>query len=246
MDIARTDRKSIKDKLLQLPLRLFRPDMIVPVLSGPLRGRRWIVGASLHSYWLGTYEREKQALFSKTVARKSTVFDIGGQVGFYTLLASKLVGRHGKVFVFEPLPRNLDYLQKHLELNKCRNVTLIEAALSYKNGFALFEAGPDGEKAQLSSNGQLRVMTCTLDTMLELGQIPLPDTIRIDIGGAEFAVLCGAKSLLTKAHPTIFLSIHGDISHRECCAFLELLGYRLSSIDGKPLDESMEIIATHF
>lgn len=235
-----------KTKLMQLPLRLFRPGMTMPVLSGRLRGKKWIVGSSPHSCWLGTYEREKQALFSKTVSRKSTVFDIGGNVGFYTLLASRRVGRRGKVFVFEPLPRNLDYLQKHLELNKSRNVTVIEAAVSYKNGFASFEAGPDGEKAQLSSSGQLRVRTCTLDTLLELGQIPLPDTIRMDIGGAEFAALCGAKSLLSKAHPTIFLSTHGDTPHRECCAFLELLGYRLAPIDGKPLENSREIIATHF
>jgi FkbM family methyltransferase len=246
MDTVRTDAKPVKGKLPSFPGRLLRPGMVLPILSGRLMGKRWIVGAGPHSCWLGTYEREKQALFSKTVSREDTVFDIGGNAGFYTLLASRRVGRHGKVYAFEPLPRNLETLQKHLELNKCSNVSVIEAALSYKNGFAFFDGGPGGERAQLASSGQQRVWTCTLDTLLELGQIPLPDIIRMDIGGGEFAALCGAKTLLSRAHPTIFLSTHGLIPHRECCAFLEMLGYRLAGIGGKPLEQSSEILATHF
>jgi hypothetical protein len=89
-------------------------------------------------------------------------------------------------------------------------------------------------------------MTCSLDHLLELGQIPVPDFIRMDIGGAEFAALCGAKALLSRAHPTIFLTTHGESLQRECCAFLELLGYRLEPVDGKPLEASREIVATRF
>lgn len=246
MELSGIDIKSLIGKLLRLPLWFLRPGKVMPILSGRLIGKKWIVGSSPHSCWLGTYEREKQALFARTVSRKSTVFDIGGQVGFYTLLASRRVGREGKVYVFEPLTRNLVYLQKHLDLNKSGNVTVVEAALSYKNGYAFLDPGPDGEKAQHSSSGQLRVWTCTLDTLLELGKIPLPDTIKMDVGGGEFAALTGAKALLSRAHPTIFLTTHGDIAHRECCAFLEMLGYRLAPIDGKPLEESREIIATHW
>ena len=245
MDFSGTDRKSVKGKLLRLTLRFLRPGRIMPILSGRLRGKKWIVDSSLPNCWLGTYEKEKQALFSRTVSPKSTVFDIGGNVGFYSLLASELVGPEGRVFVFEPLPRNLDYLRQHLELNKSSNITVIEAALSYKNGFAFFDAGPDGEMAQISSSGKSRVRTCTLDQLYEHGQIPIPDIINMDIGGAEFAALCGAKSLLSKAHPTIFLTTHGNPVHRECCAFLDLLGYRLAPIDGEPLDNSRELIATH-
>lgn len=233
-----------KAKPLHRPFALLRPGMIMPILSGHLLGKRWIVGAGPHRCWLGTYERRKQALFSQIVARESTVFDVGSHTGFYTLLASRLVGKHGKVYAFEPLPQNLDYLQKHLELNRCKNVTVIEAALSYKNGFAPFHAGSDEKKAALDLSEPLRVMTYTLDTMLELGQIPLPDTIRMDIGGGEFPALTGAKALISRARPAIFLSTHGEISHRQCCAFLDLLGYRLEPIDGKPLEESREILAT--
>lgn len=246
MDVSRIDHKSVKGKLTSLPLRLLRPGTVVPVLSGPLIGKKWIAGSSPHRCWLGTYEREVGALFSKTVSRESTVFDIGGQVGFYTLLASRCGGREGKVFVFEPLVQNLNYLRMHLGLNKVRNVTVIEAAVSYKNGVAFLDPGPDGERNRLSTSGQVQVRTCSLDHLLALGQIPLPDTIKMDIGGGEFAALCGAKSLLSRAHPAIFLTTHGDAARQECCAFLEMLGYRLEPIGGKPLEVSREWIATRF
>jgi FkbM family methyltransferase len=239
MGISRINPKSFK------ALRLLRPGTVVPVLSGPLFGKKWIVGSSSHRCWLGSYEREVQALFARAVSRKSTVFDIGGQVGFYSLLASRRAGREGKVFAFEPMAQNLNYLRMHLGLNRVRNVSVVEAAVSYKNGFGLMEAGPDGDKAWLSPDGQLRVRTCSLDGLLELGQIPLPDTIKMDIGGGEFAALCGAKSLLSRAHPAIFLTTHGEAVQQECCAFLEMLGYRLESVGGKAPEASREWIATH-
>ncbi len=245
MDVSKIDSKSLRGKLLRLSLRLVPPGTIVPILSGGLRGKKWIVGSSIHGCWLGTYEYEKQVIFSKSVSPKSTVFDIGGNVGFYTLLASKRVGPDGKVFVFEPLPRNLIYLRKHLQLNNINNVIVIEAALSDKNGFAFFGAGPHGEMAHIASSGQLQVETWTLDHLLELGQIQLPDCIKMDIEGAEFDALRGAKSLLSKAHPTIFLATHGTIVHRECCGLLQSLGYRLVPIDGNALENSREIIAVY-
>jgi len=109
---------------------------------------------------------------------------------------------------------------------------------------AFFDAGPSGEMAHIASSGQLQVRTCTLDYLFQLGQIPSPDCIKMDIEGAEFDALRGAKSLLSQAHPSIFLATHGTIVHRECCAFLQSLGYHLVSIDGNPLDNSRELIAT--
>ncbi|HEY9759505.1 MAG TPA: FkbM family methyltransferase, partial [Oculatellaceae cyanobacterium] len=149
------------------------------------------------------------------------------------------------VFVFEPLPRNLNYLRKHLDLNKINNVTVIEAAISDKDGLASFDNGVCGEMAHIASSGQLQVRTYTLDHLLELGKIPVPDLIKMDIEGAEFMALWGARSMLAKAQPTIFLATHGAIVHRECCRFLKSLGYQLTPIDGNPLDNSREIIAMH-
>ena len=75
--------------------------MKVRILQGKLRGKKWIVGSGNHAYWLGSHEYKKRILFEKVIRQGSIVFDIGAHVGFYTLLASVLVGTKGKVFAFD-------------------------------------------------------------------------------------------------------------------------------------------------
>jgi predicted methyltransferase len=94
----------------------------MPILQGKLRGKKWSVGSCSHGCWLGRYEYKKRIIFENTVRQGNTVLDIGAYVGFYTVLASILVGPTGKVHAFEPLPRNLEYIKEHLRLNNITNV----------------------------------------------------------------------------------------------------------------------------
>lgn len=121
--------KSIWGKMLRFPLRLIPAQTKMPIMQGKLKRKKWIVGSSNHGCWLGSYEFDKQLLFENTITQGSVVLDLGGNVGFYTLLSSELVGPGGKVVVFEPLPRNLFYLKEHLRLNHVNNVTVLEAAM---------------------------------------------------------------------------------------------------------------------
>jgi FkbM family methyltransferase len=204
---------------------------------------KWIVGSTIHGCWLGTFEYEKQRLFSGMVGPNSVIFDVGGNVGFYTLLASVLTGRDGKVYVFEPLPGNLFFLRKHLQLNRINNVTVVEAAVSNLDGPVHFDEGPRGEMAHISEAGRLRVNSLTLDSLYERGEIPAPDFIKMDIEGAEFNALTGARQLLMETHPAIFLATHGHKVHTDCCGFLDAMGYKLKSIDKPDLHNSSEILA---
>ena len=72
-----------------------------------------------------------------------TVFDIGAHAGYYTLIASKLVGGSGHVVAFEPAPRNLRYLRRHLSLNHVSNVTVLEVAVSDRAGVGRFDVGAE-------------------------------------------------------------------------------------------------------
>lgn len=83
-----------------------------------------------------------------------------------------------------------------------------------------------------------------IDEMVVRGQLPLPDYIKIDVEGAESEVLEGANATLEKAHPTIFLSTRGSTVHERCCRLLRTLGYRLEPMDGKPIQEAREVLAT--
>ena len=129
MDLTQIPTHSLVGKFLRFPLR-FVPDEM-PILRGKSRGKKLhIVASASHSLWLGIFEPKKRSAFESTVPKGGIVFDIGASVGFYTLLGSVLVGGEGRVFAFEPLPQNLSYLKKHLQLNRITNVAVIEAAVA--------------------------------------------------------------------------------------------------------------------
>ena len=99
MNFSGISNKKLLGKLLRFPFRFIPTDMRMPILQGRLKGKKWIVGSSNHGCWLGSYEYEKRLVFEKTVTKGSIVFDIGAHVGFYTLLASVLVGPGGRVCI---------------------------------------------------------------------------------------------------------------------------------------------------
>jgi FkbM family methyltransferase len=238
MDAPALSSESALGKLVRFPLKLVPPAMVVPVLTGRLRGRRWIAGSAIHRCWLGLYEREKQKVISQEVRRNTVFYDVGANVGFYSLLASALVGL-GKVFAFEPAPRNLDFLTKHLELNAVANVEILELAVSDKNEVTRFQVEPSGLMGHLSSDGAIRVQTATLDCLVDGGRILPPDYIKMDIEGAELLALEGASKTVERYRPVIFLATHGREVHVGCSRLLESWGYECELLSG----QSFEIIA---
>ena len=77
----------------------------------------------------GTYEPEETRLFRSKCRPGDTVIDVGANVGWYTVIASKLVGKKGRVIAFEPEPVNFAILKKNVLANGCENVILELKAL---------------------------------------------------------------------------------------------------------------------
>lgn len=226
-------------------MRLVPKGLTIPILQGPLKGKKWIVGSSQHGCWLGSYEYEKQLLFKQHIIAGSIVFDLGAHVSFHTLLSSVLAGTTGKVYAFEPMPDNLTYLKKRLQLNNTDNVEVIAAAVCDKMGSAYFENYNSSFQGRLSDSGKIKVRTVGLDALIQSGEIEVPHYIKMDVEGAEVQVLEGAQTLLSKNHPTIFLATHGDDLQRQCCEMLSSLGYKLQSITERDMDTSDEILAIY-
>lgn len=242
-----TARTAPLGRFLQFAIRRIPPTLRMPILRGTLRGKRWIAGAGNHAAWLGTYEYEKRGVFERVVVPGSVVFDVGAHVGYYTLLASVLVGREGRVIAFEPAPRNLSFLRTHLAINRVTNATVIGKAVSDRSGTAAFaegERGSLGYTGHIATGGTLNVETVALDELVMRGTVPRPDTIKIDVEGAEVTVLSGALATLTECRPTILLATHGPDLHRECCAMLRTLGYHIVPIDAHDVETAREILAT--
>ncbi len=232
---------SFLGRAIRLPLRLVPRDAVMRVLSGPLRGRRWIAGAATHGCWLGTYERLAQQVFVDHVRHGSVVYDIGANAGFFTLLASKLAGPSGAVYAFEPMERNLGYIREHLRLNDARNVHVVPVAISDRSGTLRFAAAQNPAMGGLSATGDIEVQARTLDELAR--SLPPPTFIKMDIEGAEHAALSGAMELLRSAKPVVFLSEHGWEQHERCGRLLESLGYEVELLVDGAADGNYVVLA---
>jgi FkbM family methyltransferase len=168
--------------------------------------------------------------------------DVGANVGYFTLLASDLVGPEGRVVAIEPLPQNNQLLAKSVKLNQRNNIEIHPVAAGPKNDVmtmchaARYNSGsfhfqnPDKPK-QMTWNMEVR----TLDNILDGRK---PDLIKIDVEGGEALVLQGMQEILTKHRPLILMEYSDNylrdvscVAGAELLSRLEEFGYLFQDID---------------
>jgi FkbM family methyltransferase len=215
----------------------------LPIIAGPLRGRWWLPASrgKVLRILNGTYEREQTRLFQEWIRPGDTVLDVGAHVGYYTLLASVLAGDNGTVWAFEPNPRNFRFLERHARINGRRNVRAEQAAVSDAEGSARFDFGTGSGTGHLARGGALEVRTVRLDDFCRRHGVR-PAAVKIDVEGAEGAVLEGARETLAAARPVIFLSTHGPEVHRYCLDLLREMGYGFRPIVGDDVERASEVL----
>ena len=245
MNFSKLHYRSFLGKLVRLPLRLIPKKAILPILQGRLRGKKWIVESGEHGYWLGSYEMRKRQAFEAEITPGTVVYDIGANVGYFSLLASVLTGKDGQVYAFEPLPRNIHFLRRHIEINHLENVEVIEGAVSDQTGQAFFDLGASTSMGHLAQAGEIQVEMVSLDEMLDKGDLRPPDYIKLDVEGAEYQALSGARKMLERYHPVLFIDTHDREAHQNTIELLTELGYRFQCIDGRSLPETKEVLAKH-
>jgi FkbM family methyltransferase len=156
-------------------------------------------------------------------------FDVGAHVGFYSLMASRRVGRAGRVVAFEPNPRNIAYLRRHVTLNAAPNIEIVEAAVSSRSGWVGFEAPGDSSMGQVRDDTDPWVPSVSLDAWSAEHAV-FPAVVKIDVEGHELPVLQGATELLSHTRPTIVLSVGPD-SLSACRAVLDTHDYVMNLIE---------------
>jgi len=152
----------------------------------------------------GVYEKYETALFKELIKPGMVVIDIGANIGYYSLIAAKLLGSKGKVYAFEPEPRNYNLLVKNVKINSYNNIIPIQKAVSNKQGKAkLFTdkdnlGNPSFSEDNISEKeGVVDVTTVTLDKFFEnLATYNNIFLFKIDAQGAEGLILEGAENLL--------------------------------------------------
>jgi len=128
--------------------------------------------------------------------------DIGANIGYYSLIASKKIGNYGRVYSFEPSNREFKRLLKNIELNNCSNIIPTNIALSNSNSEIDFSIaqGHTGLNSIIIEDMSVKkisqvVKTMSLDNYFNSENKKF-NLVKIDVEGAELLVLEGMKSIL--------------------------------------------------
>jgi FkbM family methyltransferase len=160
-------------------------------------------------YFYGTYdERYEMALVRRVLDAPDVFWDIGANVGFYSLLTARLLSSGGQVIAFEPGQLAFQMLEENLALNQFDNVTSFNVAVTEDYGEAVLYSSPgvaDGG-ANLFQPDETHTLTQTcrtvsLDRFSRETDFPRRTFIKVDVEGAEMAVLRGAADLLASDQP---------------------------------------------
>ena len=151
--------------------------------------------------FFGVWEPEITALFRRLVRPGDVVLDVGANVGYYTLLASRLVGPEGRVYAVEPSASIRARLARNLEMNRAANVRVLPYAAWNEEGAATFYiAGGDRGNSSLRKLEDAAacetVRRIALDEVIEPEDAGRVRLVKIDVEGAEFQALQGLTALL--------------------------------------------------
>lgn len=159
----------------------------------------------------GLWEPNETHWFVKSVRPGDVVIDAGANIGYYSVLASRLVGPTGRVYAFEPDPTAFGILQRNLRLNGADNVVAEQKALSNANTtLELFIAeGNKGDDRIYQPEGEhrtsIRVPAVRLDDYLR-GTADHVDVVKIDTQGAEGVILEGMGDI-PRANPQMVMIV---------------------------------------
>jgi FkbM family methyltransferase len=222
----------------------------LPILIRLQFGAWWLVENSALDFNLSTigFENAEMRFVGRFLQLGMIVLDVGAHHGVYTLLASKRVGRNGKVFAFEPSPRERRRLVRHVLFNSCSNVRVEPYALGSSRTQADLFLSPGindwcnslRPPITESTASPLKVTVARLDDWMEENEIERVDFIKMDVEGGERDVLRGAEKMLGREPRPVFLAEVQDLrtgpwgyAAKEIIEHLAQRGYKWFAIDAE-------------
>lgn len=207
--------------------------------AGPAKGLAYPVILPLDkAIWIGNYEVEFASSIANSLTKGMVCFDIGGYRGF--IAGMMAVAGAGRVVTFEPLEENREQIQRMIEVNPGIHVEIMPVAINDCDEETKFKVMPNPSMGKLVSSDfqpqasevkTIPITVCKLDSLVLNGGLPVPDIMKVDVEGAETAVLQGATKLLTKHAPILFIEAHSGSLAQECADFLYGLGYDVTVVE---------------
>jgi len=184
----------------------------------------------------GKWEQSQADWLKNALTPGQTYVDVGANVGYFALLAARRVGTRGTVLAIEPSAATAEQLVVNAERNdlpirveRCactsEGASGIELFLSADSGQTSLAAGAAG------SDRFEMVRAKTLDDIVEAHGLTRLDVLKIDVEGAEYQVLSGARRTLSRFHPRVMIELepenlkHFQHGAREVVALLREHGY---------------------
>lgn len=212
----------------------------VQIQHGPAKGL-WMrlnprTGKSVQQ---GIGEPAVQQALQKYLRPGMIFYDLGANIGFFSLIAARLVSRQGRVVAFEADPEIAVRLRENLAYNKFTHAAVEEKAVWSEPATVSFarvdsNTSPDRGLGHVSTGDSAAANTISVEAVsldeFVLSQ-PAPDFLKCDVEGAEAAVFQGAEQLLREKHPILLVEMHSPENHRALTGKFSQLGYACSNLD---------------
>ena len=181
----------------------------------------------------GVWEPEVHRALDRALFPGATFVDVGANVGYFTVLGSRLVGSEGRVFAVEPEELNVRLLRTNVERGGCENVTVIEAAAAAEPGTARLIHSPEGRSGSaIRDNADGAVVRCErIDDLLAGARV---DVFKVDAEGSEPLALLGAAQTIRLSDRVIAIVEfrptlpQGGMTPGETLKLYESLGFTLN------------------
>lgn len=180
------------------------------------------------------YESVTMDLLSTLIKKGWISYDIGANIGQYSILLSRLVGNKGRVYCIEANPLCVYFLRANHEINNQSNIDILPVALLHDTQNSEFTINYGNLGLGITQGSHLfsgkvghniNVHAMGFDQLVNTYNLEMPDFIKIDIEGAEGKAIAGMKKTLQEKRPLLLVEVHGRIAAEETLQGLDLFNY---------------------
>jgi FkbM family methyltransferase len=199
----------------------------------------------------GSYDQELfEALVQELSEENLVIWDIGAHFGYNSLVFAKITPPDATILSFEPNISNIERFRENMDANveQSKKISLYSWAISdcdqqaffyysdsiddsISSGSYLGSVMPPLSPETYSAFRSTTLFTRSIDSLIEKENLPKPTIIKIDVEGAEYEVLSGAKNVLNASKPVLIIEIHHIKAMHEVSNLLHELNYHTNIID---------------
>lgn len=233
------------NKLLKASIRRMLPKQYGPhrIMSGPLSGMRIVTSWNDYpSAIVGYNERALLKWLQQTAKPGETWLDVGAHYGYTMLAMSKLVGKEGRVFTFEPTLATAGCVSRTIEINKLHQVTVVPMGLGSPPTLELVRIKTSRGMSDSTLKGvgesEVTIFVASFDWLWPQlsGANGRIDGVKIDVQGMEIEVLRGMSTWLRAWKPKLAVEVHEGVDREVLLAMIESYGYSRNAVPIEPVE----------